>query len=71
MDIEMPPRRETWIGRAEWNTLLRRSRDLMDQAERLRRNGQDNADVWKKIAPINQTLRSPLLKVRGIDDRCR
>ena len=44
---------DEWIGKAEWNDLLRQSQSLTGEAR----------------AAVNRRIRSPRLKVRGIDDR--
>lgn len=66
---KMPPVEETWITRKAWEALLEESRALQAKAEYLRRVGCDDRRVWEKIRPVNRTIRSPLLKVRGIDGR--
>lgn len=71
MRPSFPPYSETWIDQDEWAALLHESRDLQLRAARLKRSGRSDAHVWDKLMPINLTLRSPFLKVRGIDDRER
>lgn len=61
--------REEWISRQKWEAMLAQSRDLMNRIDWFRRCGEPNEELWKEIAPLNQRIRSPLLRVRGIDDR--
>lgn len=58
-----------WISRAQWQKLLRVSRDLLDRIDRRKRMGQPTAHLWDQLRPINQRIRSDDLKVIGIDDR--
>jgi hypothetical protein len=67
--MERPPRAETWISLDVWEALLNESKAMWAGAELLRISGMDTDHIWKALRPINQTIRSPLLKVHGIDDR--
>lgn len=60
-----------WISRSEWEALLVRSRSLTASAKRADQMGQSDVakHLWREIAPLNRRINSPLLKVRGIDDR--
>lgn len=60
---------EEWISRQEWEAMLALSRELMSRINWLQRDGKPNEELWKQLAPLNRRIRSPLLKVRGIDDR--
>lgn len=60
---------DEWITRAQWQKLLRVSRDLLERIDRRKRLGQPVAYLWEQLRPINQRIRSDSLKVIGIDDR--
>jgi hypothetical protein len=62
---------EKWISRSEWEALLEQARFLMNAADRQRSLGKDTKALWTRITPLNRQIRSPLLKVRGIDDQGR
>lgn len=60
---------EEWITKAQWQKLLRLSRDLLDRIDSRKRKGLPVVHLWNQLRPINQRIRSDTLKVIGIDDR--
>lgn len=62
---------DEWIDIDEWQQLLRKSRRLCVTAEFQDRRGVDSQQAWQKVREVNGRIRSPYLKVRGIDDRRR
>lgn len=66
-----PPRRVTWISQEEWRALLRRSADIQARIPAATARGENTDALWRELRPVNLTIRSDLLKVRGIDDRVR
>lgn len=62
---------EEWISRAQWEKLLRVSRDLLRRIDYRTRLGQPVAHLWGRLGPINERIRSANLKVIGIDDKAR
>lgn len=62
---------DEWITRTEWEMMLRRSDALHAYAKELEWAGLPSDEVWAEIKPLSERIRSPSLKVRGIDDRLK
>lgn len=67
--MQWMPISEEWITREEWNFLLSRSYSIGCEIDRRKRRGEPTASLWQEVRPIRHRIRSPHVKVIGIDDR--